>query len=150
MTRRISPRHLAQNGSTGFLRYKPFIVSILGGLKETNRTETRTRTNYLGAQLDFSNSSALADRNSNRTHLYAHRQDRGCSEISMKNKLKVLRAERDWSQKELGRRVGVSRQAINAIERGKFDSSLPLAFKLADLFNLPIEEIFLCEAADKV
>jgi len=61
----------------------------------------------------------------------------------MKNKLKVLRAERDWSQEELGKRVGVSRQAINAIERGKFDPSLPLAFNLADLFNLPIEEIFI-------
>ena len=60
----------------------------------------------------------------------------------MKNKLKVLRAERDWSQEELGKRVGVSRQAINAIERGKFDPSLPLAFDLADLFNLKIEEIF--------
>jgi putative transcriptional regulator len=63
----------------------------------------------------------------------------------MKNRLKVLRAERDWSQEELGKRVGVSRQAINAIERGKFDPSLPLAFKLADLFELPIEEIFIRE-----
>ena len=61
----------------------------------------------------------------------------------MKNKLTVLRAERDWSQGELGKRVGVSRQAINAIERGKYDPSLPLAFKLADLFNLKIEEIFI-------
>ena len=61
----------------------------------------------------------------------------------MKNKLKVLRAEYGWSQEELGNRVGVSRQAINAIERGKFDPSLPLAFKLADLFNMKIEEIFL-------
>jgi putative transcriptional regulator len=66
----------------------------------------------------------------------------------MKNKLKVLRAERDWSQEELGKRVGVSRQAINAIERGKFDPSLPLAFKLADLFNLPIEEIFVRQGSD--
>lgn len=65
----------------------------------------------------------------------------------MKNKLKVLRAERDWSQEELGKRVGVSRQAINAIERGKFDPSLPLAFKLADLFNLPIEKIFIRPAS---
>ncbi len=66
----------------------------------------------------------------------------------MKNKLKVLRAERGWSQEELGRRAGVSRQAINAIERGKFDPSLPLAFKLADLFNLPIEEIFIRDGTD--
>ncbi len=65
----------------------------------------------------------------------------------MKNKLKVLRAERDWSQEELGKRVGVSRQAINAIERGKFDPSLPLAFKLADLFNLSIEKIFIRPAS---
>ena len=60
----------------------------------------------------------------------------------MKNKLRVLRAERGWSQEELGRRVGVSRQAINAVERDKFDPSLPLAFKLADLFKIPIEDIF--------
>ena len=66
----------------------------------------------------------------------------------MKNKLKVLRAERDWSQEELGKRVSVSRQAINAIERGKHDPSLPLAFKLADLFNLKIEEIFICNGLD--
>ena len=66
----------------------------------------------------------------------------------MKNKLKVLRAERDWSQEELGKRVSVSRQAINAIERGKHDPSLPLAFKLADLFNLKIEEIFIRHSSD--
>ncbi len=66
----------------------------------------------------------------------------------MKNKLKVLRAERDWSQGELGKRVNVSRQAINAIERGKHDPSLPLAFKLADLFNLKIEEIFIRHDSD--
>ena len=60
----------------------------------------------------------------------------------MKNRLKVLRAERDWSQAELGGRVGVSRQAVNAIETGKYDPSLPLAFKLARLFDRPIEEIF--------
>jgi putative transcriptional regulator len=60
----------------------------------------------------------------------------------MKNRLKVLRAERDWSQAELGARAGVSRQAVNAIETGKYDPSLPLAFRLARLFRLPIEEIF--------
>jgi putative transcriptional regulator len=60
----------------------------------------------------------------------------------MKNRLKVLRAERDWSQAELGARAGVSRQAVNAIETGKYDPSLPLAFKLARLFRLPVEEIF--------
>jgi putative transcriptional regulator len=60
----------------------------------------------------------------------------------MKNKLKVLRAERDWSQAILAEKVGVSRQTINAIETGKYDPSLPLAFKLAKLFNLTIEEVF--------
>jgi putative transcriptional regulator len=61
---------------------------------------------------------------------------------SVKNRLKVLRAERDWSQAELGGRLGVSRQAVNAIETGKYDPSLPLAFRLARLFGKPIEEIF--------
>ena len=60
----------------------------------------------------------------------------------VKNRLKVLRAERDWSQAELGGRLGVSRQAVNAIETGKYDPSLPLAFKLARLFGKPIEDIF--------
>ena len=61
----------------------------------------------------------------------------------MKNRLKVLRAERDWSQLDLADRLGVSRQSVNAIETGKYDPSLPLAFRIADLFGLPIEEIFL-------
>lgn len=60
----------------------------------------------------------------------------------MKNRLKVLRAERDWSQAELGARLDVSRQAVNAIETGKYDPSLPLAFRIARLFEMPIEEIF--------
>jgi len=60
----------------------------------------------------------------------------------MKNRLKVLRAERNWSQGDLAQRLEVSRQSVNAIETGKFDSSLPLAFKLARLFARPIEEIF--------
>lgn len=63
----------------------------------------------------------------------------------MKNKLKVLRAERDWSQAKLAEQVGVSRQTIIALEKDKYDPSLPLAFKLADLFNLPIEKIFIHE-----
>ena len=61
----------------------------------------------------------------------------------MKNRLKVLRAERDWSQAELAQRLEVSRQSVNAIETGKFDPSLPLAFKLARLFGRSIEEIFI-------
>jgi putative transcriptional regulator len=60
----------------------------------------------------------------------------------MRNRLKVLRAERDWSQAELAGRLGVSRQAVNAIETGKHDPSLPLAFRLARLFGLAIDEIF--------
>ena len=62
--------------------------------------------------------------------------------IALNNKLRVLRAERGWSQAELGGRLGVSRQAVNAIETGKYDPSLPLAFKLARLFEMPIEQIF--------
>jgi len=60
----------------------------------------------------------------------------------MKNKLKVLRAERDWTQADLAQQLGVSRQTVNAIEKGKFDPSLPLAFKVARLFKMPIEDIF--------
>ena len=60
----------------------------------------------------------------------------------MKNRLRVLRAEREWSQADLAVRLEVSRQSVNAIETGKFDPSLPLAFKLARLFELPIEDIF--------
>ena len=60
----------------------------------------------------------------------------------MNNRLKVLRAERDWSQGDLAERLGVSRQSVNAIETGKYDPSLPLAFRIAALFDLAIEEIF--------
>lgn len=60
----------------------------------------------------------------------------------MKNRLKVLRAERDWTQADLATALEVSRQTINAIETGKFDPSLPLAFKAARLFGLKIEDIF--------
>lgn len=60
----------------------------------------------------------------------------------MKNRLKVLRAERDWSQQDLADRLAVSRQSVNAIETGKYDPSLPLAFRIAAIFDLPIEQIF--------
>jgi putative transcriptional regulator len=60
----------------------------------------------------------------------------------MKNRLKVLRAYRDWTQADLADRLQVTRQTINAIEKGKYDPSLPLAFKLAALFGMPIEAIF--------
>lgn len=66
----------------------------------------------------------------------------------MKNRLKVLRAERNWSQAELGERLDVSRQAINAIETGKYDPSLPLAFRMARLFGMKIEDIFDDGASD--
>ncbi|HEY7805607.1 MAG TPA: helix-turn-helix transcriptional regulator [Croceibacterium sp.] len=60
----------------------------------------------------------------------------------MKNRLKVLRAERDWSQQDLAQHLEVSRQSVNAIETGKYDPSLPLAFRIADTFGLAIEAIF--------
>jgi putative transcriptional regulator len=60
----------------------------------------------------------------------------------MKNRLKVLRAERDWSQQDLAERLEVSRQSVNAIETGRYDPSLPLAFRIADLFEMTIEAIF--------
>ena len=63
----------------------------------------------------------------------------------MKNTLKVLRAERDWSQADLAEKLGVSRQTVNAIETSKYDPSLPLAFRIAKLFDKKIEEIFLPE-----
>jgi putative transcriptional regulator len=66
----------------------------------------------------------------------------------VKNRLKVLRAERNWSQLELGMRVGVSRQAINAVETGKFDPSLPLALKLARVFETAVESVFELEPGD--
>ena len=60
----------------------------------------------------------------------------------MKNRLRVLRAERGWSQQDLAERLQVSRQSVNAIETGRYDPSLPLAFKIAGLFGLVIEEVF--------
>jgi putative transcriptional regulator len=63
----------------------------------------------------------------------------------MKSRLKVLRAERDWSQADLAERLGVSRQTVNAIETGKYDPSLELAFVISKLFALPIEALFFPE-----
>ncbi|PWH15078.1 MAG: transcriptional regulator [Anaerolineae bacterium] len=68
----------------------------------------------------------------------------------MKNRLKVLRAERDWSQADLAEKLDVSRQTINAIETGKYDPSLPLAFKIARLFHCSIEEIFFPEKDESI
>jgi putative transcriptional regulator len=64
----------------------------------------------------------------------------------VKNHLKSLRAERGWSQQDLGDRLQISRQSVNAIETGKYDPSLPLAFRIAALFGAKIEEIFEAEA----
>ena len=63
----------------------------------------------------------------------------------MKNRLKVLRAERDWTQADLAERLEVSRQTVNALEKGKYDPSLPLAFKIAHVFSAQIEAIFIYE-----
>ena len=60
----------------------------------------------------------------------------------MENRLRVLRAERNWSQQDLAERLEVSRQSVNAIETGKYDPSLPLAFRISELFDLAIEEVF--------
>lgn len=67
----------------------------------------------------------------------------------MKNRLKVLRAERDWTQADLAEALDVSRQTVNAIETGKYDPSLPLAFRISRLFEMPIEDIFQDEPASK-
>ena len=63
----------------------------------------------------------------------------------MRNRLKVLRAERDWTQAELADRLKVSRQTVNAVEKGKYDPSLSLAFKISRVFNMPIEQVFVDE-----
>jgi putative transcriptional regulator len=63
------------------------------------------------------------------------------------NRLKVLRAERGWSQQDLASRLEVSRQSVNAIETGKYDPSLPLAFRIAELFDLAIEDVFVSPAS---
>lgn len=65
----------------------------------------------------------------------------------MENRLRVLRAQRAWSQQDLAEKLEVSRQSVNAIETGKYDPSLPLAFRIAELFNLAIEEIFVSPAS---
>ena len=67
----------------------------------------------------------------------------------MNNRLRVLRAERAWSQQDLAERLEVSRQSVNAIETGRYDPSLPLAFRIADLFGLPIEDIFINPAKER-
>lgn len=63
-------------------------------------------------------------------------------ELILNNRLKVLRAERDWSQQDLAERLEVSRQSVNAIEKGRYDPSLPLAFRIANVFGMAIEDIF--------
>ena len=68
----------------------------------------------------------------------------------MKNRIRAIRAEREWSQAELAVRLKVSRQTVNAIETGKYDPSLPLAFRIATLFNRAIEDIFEPESEGKL
>ncbi len=72
------------------------------------------------------------------------RGDASCldGEPVMKNRIRVLRAERKWSQAELGERIGVSRNSVNAIENGRHDPSLPLAFRIAKQFGLPVDQVF--------
>ena len=67
------------------------------------------------------------------------------TDLDMNNRIRVLRAEKGWSQAELAERVQVSRNSINAVENGKFDPSLPLAFRIADALELKIEDVFLRE-----
>ncbi|MCD0443126.1 helix-turn-helix transcriptional regulator [Glycomyces sp. A-F 0318] len=67
----------------------------------------------------------------------------------MRNRIAELRAERSWTQADLARRIGVSRQSVNAIETGKFDPSLPVAFRLARLFGMPIEHLFTDEQGEE-
>jgi len=81
-------------------------------------------------------------------YYYSHRQTLGQPEVQVKNRLQVLRAERNWSQAKLASELGVSRQTVNAIENEKYDPSLPLAFKLSVLFKLAIEDIFDPETED--
>jgi putative transcriptional regulator len=68
----------------------------------------------------------------------------------MKNRLRELRTERGWSQADLAQRLDVSRQSVNAVETGKFDPSLPLAFAIARIFGMPIEQIFLDDSRNSV
>lgn len=68
----------------------------------------------------------------------------------MRNRLRVLRAERDWTQADLAERLEVSRQTVNALETGKYDPSLPLAFRIARVFGRPIEEIFHPDVEERV
>lgn len=81
-------------------------------------------------------------------HLVARNHGRGMVLQAMKNRLRVLRAEQNWSQAELGMRVGVTRQAINAIETGRYDPGLPLAMKIARVFEQKVDDIFELEDKD--
>jgi len=81
-------------------------------------------------------------------HLVARNHGRGMVLPTMKNRLRVLRAEQNWSQAELGMRVGVTRQAINAIETGRYDPGLPLAMKIARVFEKKVDDIFELEEKD--
>jgi putative transcriptional regulator len=77
-----------------------------------------------------------------------HRSDFVFLAVSMKTRLRVLRAEKEWSQAELAAQVGVARGTINAIETGKYDPSLPLGFKIARVFGKTVEEVFLYQESE--
>jgi putative transcriptional regulator len=82
-------------------------------------------------------------------HVLGHRKLSGVEALSMKTRLRVLRAEREWSQADLAERLHVSRQTINAIENGKYDPSLSLAFHIAKLFARSIEDVFLPDETER-
>jgi len=84
----------------------------------------------------------LLDKSAFASHLVMETLQNAMVSSEMKNRLKVLRAERDWTQADLADRLDISRQAVNAIEKDKYDPSLPLAFAIARLFGMRIEEIF--------
>jgi putative transcriptional regulator len=71
----------------------------------------------------------------------ADRHDIGLM-LDMKNRIRVLRADRNWTQADLAEQIGVSRNAVNSIENGRFDPSLPMAYRFSDVFGLPVEDIF--------
>jgi len=107
---------------------------------------TMTITIIWGCLQEFANARPLPPLRSSRpfsSSLLSRRLYFSASiELAMNNRLRILRAERNWSQADLAQRLEVSRQSVNAIETGKYDPSLPLAFKLARLFDTTIEQIF--------
>jgi putative transcriptional regulator len=96
----------------------------------------------LRTQLRIPGSPGTAAAPSNDSGSHGEASSNGNGKPEMTNRLRVLRGDYAWSQAELARRLGVSRQTVNALERGKYHPSLPLAFKIGRLFERPIEEVF--------